>query len=97
MALLMGVSAGASIIGAAAPAQEVEAHTGIAFGKTTKMKTARAVYYDKAGSPGAKEAGYYKGTTYTVGKVYKNGYYKVTIKGIKGSRWMHYTSVLGDL
>lgn len=99
MAILMGLGVGVSampVVGQ--PTQEVHANGGVGavYGETLKMKTARAVYYDANGSPGKKEAGYYKGTTYTVQKTYKNGYYKVKIHGVSGYRWMSYQSVLGD-
>ena len=95
MALLMGISAGVSVIGTAAPAQEVEAHAGVVFNQNKKMKTPRAVYYNTKNNKGKKEAVYYKGSRYKVSNVYKNGYYKVTFPKI-GTRWMHYTSVLND-
>lgn len=98
MAILLGLGVGVSampVVGQ--PAQEAHANgVGAVYGKTLKMKTSRAVYYDVKGSPGKKEAGYYKGTKYTVQKVYKNGYYKVKIHGVSGYRWMSYQSVLGD-
>ena len=96
MAVLMGLGVGVSTVGTLAqPAQEVQA-MGAVFGEKLKMKTARVVYLDAKGKPGKKEAGYYKGTKYTVQKVYKNGYYKVKIDGVSGYRWMTSQSVLGD-
>lgn len=96
MAILLGLGVGVTgITTMGQPVQEAHAMQA-EFGMTKTMQTARAVYYDTKGKPGKKEAGYYKGTKYTVQGSYSQGYYKVKIHGISGYRWMHYTSVLGD-